>query len=195
MSSRTKYRRQHPSPNGSMVHPRRPLRSRLLPRSRKASRQDPRLMDHSSRPNILSRRPYSSSRPPPSLHLLDLLFFFFSVLIIAIGMDTSFPSAAMIFAGAVPQKYQGMASSIVTTVVNYSISLSLGFSGTLETNINNGGLTKADKCKGYQGALWLSVGLAGLGFVLSLIYVYKDGRKTKAIASAKPHIEVEGAKE
>jgi hypothetical protein len=38
VSSRTKHRRQYPSPNGSMVHPRHPLRSHLLPRSRKASR-------------------------------------------------------------------------------------------------------------------------------------------------------------
>ena len=134
----------------------------------------------------------AAARPPTSIYWT---YYFFSVLIITIGMDTSFPSAAMIFAGAVPQKYQGMAASIVMTVVNYSISLGLGFAGTLETNINNGGLTKADKYKGYQGALWLSVGLAGLGLVLSLIYAYKDARKTKAIANAKPDIEVEGAKE
>jgi len=56
-------------------------------------------------------------------------------------------------------------------------------------------LTKTDKYKGYQGALWLSVGLAGLGLVLSLIYAYKDARKTKEFANAKPDIEVEGAKE
>jgi hypothetical protein len=127
----------------------------------------------------------AAARPPTSIYWT---YYFFS-------MDTSFPSAAMIFAGAVPQKYQGMAASIVMTVVNYSISLGLGFAGTLETNINNGGLTKADKYKGYQGALWLSVGLAGWGLVLSLIYVYQDARKTKAIANVKPDIEVEGAKE
>jgi MFS family permease len=96
----------------------------------------------------------AAARPPTSIYWT---YYFFSVLIITIGMDTSFPSAAMIFAGAVPQKYQGMAASIVMTVVNYSISLGLGFAGMVEMNINNGGLTKADKYKGYQGALWLSV--------------------------------------
>jgi MFS family permease len=108
-------------------------------------------------------------------------YFFFSVLIICMGMDTSFPSAAMIFAGAVPQKYQGMAASIVLTVVNYSISLGIGFAGTLETNINNGGLTKKDQYRGYQGAMWLSVGLSGLGLVLSLIYVWIGTKNTRVV--------------
>jgi hypothetical protein len=45
-----------------------------------------------------------------------------------------------------------MGASIVMTVVNYSISLGLGFAGTVETNINNGGLTKEDKLLGYCGA-------------------------------------------
>ncbi|KUJ08298.1 MFS general substrate transporter [Mollisia scopiformis] len=100
-------------------------------------------------------------------------FFFFSVLIITVGMDTSFPSATIIFSNAVPQQYQGMGASIVMTVVNYSISLGLGFAGTVETNINHGGVTKDDKLLGYRRALWLSVGLAGLGLVFSLIFVAK----------------------
>ncbi|KAH6678020.1 major facilitator superfamily [Halenospora varia] len=64
-------------------------------------------------------------------------YYFFSVLIITVGMDTSFPAATIIFSNAVPQKYQGMGASIVMTVVNYSISLGLGFAGTIETNINH----------------------------------------------------------
>jgi hypothetical protein len=43
-----------------------------------------------------------------------------------------------------------MGASIVMTVVNCSISLSLGFDGTVETNINNGGLTKSEKFLGYR---------------------------------------------
>ena len=46
-----------------------------------------------------------------------------------------------------------MGASIVMTVVNCSISLSLGFDGTVETNINNGGLTKSEKFLGYRGDL------------------------------------------
>lgn len=72
-----------------------------------------------------------------------------------------------------------MAASIVLTVVNYSISLGLGFAGTIETNINNGGSTTLDKLHGYQSALWFSVGLAGFGVILSLIFVAKDYWKKK----------------
>jgi MFS family permease len=134
----------------------------------------------------------AAARPPESTYWT---YFFFSVLIITVGMDTSFPSAAMIFAGSVPQKYQGMAASIVMTVVNYSISLGLGFAGTLETNINHGGKTKADKLKGYQGAQWLSVGMAGFGFALSLLYAYRDAKKSRTAAYAKSDIELQQPKD
>lgn len=91
-------------------------------------------------------------------------------------MDTSFPAATIIFSNAVAKQYQGMGASIVMTVVNYSISLGLGFAGTIETNINRGGSTNSDKLLGYRGALWFAVGLAGLGLILSLIYVVKERR-------------------
>lgn len=110
------------------------------------------------------------TRPPDSTYWT---YFFFSVLIIPVGMDTSFPAATIIFSNAVPQKYQGMGASTVMTVVNYSISLGLGFAGTIETNINKGGLTESNRLLGYRGALWFSVGLAGLGLLLSLVFVTK----------------------
>jgi MFS family permease len=100
-------------------------------------------------------------------------YFFFSVLIICVGMDSSFPAATVIFSDAVPPKYQGIGASVVMTIVNYSISLGLGFAGTVEREINHGGHTKADVLLGIRGALWMSVGLAGLGLVLSLLFVVK----------------------
>jgi hypothetical protein len=86
-------------------------------------------------------------------HSIYWTYYFFSVLIITVGMDTSLPAATIIFSNAVPQQYQGMGASIVMTVINYSISLGLGFAGTIETNISNGGSTKSDKLLGYRGAL------------------------------------------
>ncbi len=109
-------------------------------------------------------------RPPHSVYWT---YYFFSVIVMALGLDTSFPSATIIFSDAVAQEYQGMGASIVVTVVNYSISLCLGFAGTIETNINNGGRTDVDRLHGYRGALWFGVGLSCLGFVLSVIFVYK----------------------
>ncbi|KAM6509939.1 multidrug-resistance type transporter aminotriazole resistance [Fusarium falciforme] len=112
----------------------------------------------------------AATRPPHSTYWT---YYFFSVLIITVGMDTSFPSAVIIFSNAVPREYQGMGASVVLTIINYSISIGLGFAGTVETNINNTGKNEQDKLLGYRGALWFSVGLAGLGFVLSLLFVAK----------------------
>jgi hypothetical protein len=70
----------------------------------------------------------------------------------------------------------------VLTVVNYSISIGLGFAGTVEREINYGGHTKADALLGIRGALWMSVGLAGLGLVLSLLFVARVYLKARSKA-------------
>lgn len=64
-----------------------------------------------------------------------------------------------------PREQQGMAASVVNTVVNYSISLSLGIAGTIDSHTNHGGL---DVLKGFHGALYFALGLAGLGVVIAL---------------------------
>ncbi|TFB02991.1 Drug resistance protein [Trichoderma ghanense] len=116
-------------------------------------------------------------RPPDSIYWT---YFFLATVIATIGMDTSLPAAIMIFSSTVARQYQGMGASIVMTLVNYSISLGLGFAGTIETNINRGGHTKTDLLHGYRGALWFSVGLTGLGTILSLIYLFKTQFKPKS---------------
>lgn len=65
------------------------------------------------------------------------------------------------------------------TIVVYSISLGLGFAGTIELQINNGGHTKADLLHGYRGTLWFSVGLTAFGTVLAFIFLLKDLRRRK----------------
>ena len=52
-------------------------------------------------------------------------------------------------------------------MVNYSISIGLGFAGTVETQVNDGNLLK-----GYRGALYMGIGLSGLGLCLSLLFTY-----------------------
>ncbi|KAJ9134282.1 hypothetical protein NKR23_g10271 [Pleurostoma richardsiae] len=112
----------------------------------------------------------AATRPPHSIYWT---YYFFSVLIITVGVDTSFPAATIIFSNAVPHQYQGMGASIVMTVVNYSTALGLGFAGTIETNVNHGGATESERLSGYRSSLWFSVGLAGLGLALSIIFVVK----------------------
>ncbi|KKY18156.1 putative mfs transporter of unknown specificity [Phaeomoniella chlamydospora] len=107
---------------------------------------------------------------------------FVCLVIMPWGMDMSFPAATVILSNSVERHHQGIAASLINTVVNYSISLALGFAGTIETQINNGGTTKADTLKGYRGAFYMAIGLAGLGVCLSLSYVFvqfRDDMKEK----------------
>lgn len=64
-----------------------------------------------------------------------------------------------------PPEQQGVAASLVNTVINYSISIGLGIAGTVETHVNNGG---RDILKGYRGAWYVGIGLDSLGIVLAV---------------------------
>ncbi|KAI1829304.1 hypothetical protein CBS147337_9898 [Penicillium roqueforti] len=52
---------------------------------------------------------------------------FVAILIMPIGLDMSFPAGTLILSDAVEKENQGIAASLVNTVVNYSMSLALGF--------------------------------------------------------------------
>ncbi|KAF4308422.1 Major facilitator superfamily [Botryosphaeria dothidea] len=99
---------------------------------------------------------------------------FWSVLITPWGMDMSFPAATIILSNHVPKRHQGIAASLVTTVVNYSISWGLGIAGTVEVHVNKGG---ADELAGYRGAWYSGIGLSGLGIIISLLFVLSSYRQ------------------
>ena len=75
----------------------------------------------------------------------------------------------------------------------YSISLGLGFAGTVEKQVSNGGLNLADKLKGYRGAFYMELGLAGLGMALSITFLAKEywlDRKKRTLAEeGSPQLE------
>jgi predicted MFS family arabinose efflux permease len=98
---------------------------------------------------------------------------FVTTLIIPWGMDMSFPAGTLIMSNAVAKKHQGMAASLVNTIVNYSISIGVGIAGTVEVHVNNGGATVSDELSGYRGAMYVSVGLSGMGVVTSLLFLLK----------------------
>ncbi len=98
---------------------------------------------------------------------------FVCTIIIPWGMDMSFPAATLILSNAVSKEHQGIGASLVNTIVNYSISLGLGFAGTVEVHVNNGGLTPQDVLKGYRGAWYIGIGLAGSGLFISLTFLAK----------------------
>ena len=94
---------------------------------------------------------------------------FVSILVMPWGMDMSFPSATIIMSNSVKREHQGVAASLVNTVVNYSISIGLGIAGTVETRQNNGGL---DVLKGYRSAYYVGIGLAGTGVIVAALFVF-----------------------
>jgi MFS family permease len=106
---------------------------------------------------------------------------FVCLIIMPFGMDMSFPAATIILSDAVKKEHQGIAASLVNTVVNYSISIGIGFAGTVEVNVNNGGKTREDVMKGFRGALYMGIGLSVLGLIFCAGFLVKtywrDARK------------------
>lgn len=104
---------------------------------------------------------------------------FVVTLIIPWGMDMSFPAGTLIMSNAVEKRHQGMAASLVNTIVNYSISIGVGIAGTVETHVNNGGQTVQDELRGYRGAMYVGIGLSGLGVLTSVLFLLKMRRREK----------------
>ncbi|EXJ92546.1 hypothetical protein A1O3_01098 [Capronia epimyces CBS 606.96] len=90
---------------------------------------------------------------------------FVATIIICWGMDMSFPSSVIVLSNHMPPEHQGLAASLVNTVVNYSISIGLGMAGTVEVQVNSGG---ADQLHGFRGAWYLGIGLDSLGVLLAI---------------------------
>lgn len=85
-------------------------------------------------------------------------------------MDMSFPASCLILSNGVTRDRQGVAASLVNTIVNYSISVGLGIAGTVESRVNHHG----DRVlTGYRAALYTSVGLSGLGLGLATFFAVR----------------------
>lgn len=91
--------------------------------------------------------------------------------VLAMGMDFSFPGSSIILSDELPMEYQGMAGSLVNTIVNYATSLFLGMGTTVEAQINKSG---TNTLGGYRSALYLGIGLGGIGFLFSFSYMVED---------------------
>lgn len=83
----------------------------------------------------------------------------------------SFPSGTVILSNSMPREHQGLAASLVNTIVNYSISIGLGLAGTVESQVNRGG---TDIFRGYRGASYMGIGLAGLGVGVATMFVIRS---------------------
>ncbi|KAF1994892.1 MFS general substrate transporter [Amniculicola lignicola CBS 123094] len=94
---------------------------------------------------------------------------FVGIVIMPFGMDMSFPAATVILSNHMPREHQGLAASLVNTVVNYSISIALGIAGTVEVYAPYGG----DPFAQNRNAFYSAIGLSGLGVILGLVFFLK----------------------
>jgi len=120
---------------------------------------------------------------------------FVTCLVAPFGMDMSFPAATLILSNSVSRENQGVAASLINTVVNYSISLGLGFAGTVEVHVTKGDGSFGDTLHGYRSAFYMGIVLAGLGIFLSLVFVLKSYWRDHTDARAKVLGEKSGSLE
>lgn len=83
------------------------------------------------------------------------------------AMDMSFPAASIILSDYLPASSQGMAGSLVATVINYGVSLFLGISSTVEIETSEHSTT----LQSYRSALYFGTGVAVLGVVFSVVFI------------------------
>lgn len=96
---------------------------------------------------------------------------FVSMLVMPFGMDMSFPAATLILSNAVPKEHQGVAASLVNTVVNYGIALGVGFAGTVELHVRGNPATLDGRLVGYRGAMYMGIGLSALGLGVCAVFL------------------------
>jgi MFS family permease len=101
-----------------------------------------------------------------------------SVLIMPFGMDMSNPSATILLSNAVPREHQGIAASLVVTVVNYSISTSLGFAANIESSVSWGD-TADNILAGFRSAQYFGIEMGGLGVLIALAFALRETRKAQ----------------
>lgn len=78
-----------------------------------------------------------------------------------------FPAAAVIMSDMVPRNQQGIAGSLVATVVNYSIFIGLGIAGTVVSQMDSGA---DNRMRQFQGVWYAGIGLSGCSVLLALYF-------------------------
>lgn len=86
----------------------------------------------------------------------------------AFGPDFLFTAAQIIASNTVKRHEQGIAGSLVGTLLNYGFSTGVGFGGTVESYTNDGGLNPV---QGYKNAMFLAVGMAGVAAIIAILFV------------------------
>ena len=91
-----------------------------------------------------------------------------ALLVSSFSIDFIFAASQVIASSSVSRKRQGVAGSLVGTLLTYGLSTGLGFAGTVEAYTNSGGHNVR---AGYRNANWLAVSLAGIGLIGAIVFL------------------------
>lgn len=82
--------------------------------------------------------------------------------------DFIFTAAQIIASNSVKRNQQGIAGSLIGTIITYGQSIGLGFAGTVEKYTT---ATDANLIQGYRNALYFGIGLGVAALLLDLFLV------------------------
>jgi hypothetical protein len=91
-----------------------------------------------------------------------------AMVLTAFGPDFLFTAAQIIASNTVPRHQQGIAGSLVGTLLSYGLSTGLGFAGTVEAYTKDHG---RNVVQGYRNALYMGVGLAAVAMILAVLFI------------------------
>jgi MFS family permease len=105
---------------------------------------------------------------------------FIAIIVMPFGMDMSFPAATIVLSNHMPPEHQGLAASLVVTVVNYSISIALGIAGTVERSVYERMIQSHEPnavVKSIKAGFYTGMGMALLGILLATFYFIRSLKK------------------
>ncbi|GFZ46638.1 hypothetical protein JCM24511_03858 [Saitozyma sp. JCM 24511] len=91
-----------------------------------------------------------------------------SLILVISGPDMSFATGQLIVSNSVDREFQGIAGGIVSMITNYSMSIGLGMSGTVERYVRG---PNGSQLEGYRAAFYFGTGLAGLAVFVVGVFV------------------------
>jgi MFS family permease len=117
-----------------------------------------------------------------------------ALIIVSFTADLIFASSQIIASNAVDRAHQGVAGSLVGTLLTYGMSTGLGFAGTAEVYTNNGGKNVP---RGYRSASYLGIGLAAAALIMGVVFVRmpKDQREGWGEEDNHPDMEMKRSEE
>lgn len=90
-------------------------------------------------------------------------------LIAVFGMEWSFPGASIIMSDTLPPHLQGLAGSLVSTALNYGVSIFLGMAGTVSHQLTLQQNHPDPDLRAWRGAMYFSIGVSSLASVTGLV--------------------------